>query len=142
MERNKQYPQIDGWRWPNFTSEEVDCKDGCGALPSEFLLDKLEALRAKARKVMPKAVLKINSCARCKKHDANVSNTPSVYDPHVRGLGVDISCSFELVDVLIQAAIALGVKGIGVSQKNDPTKRYLHFDWVDRGIKHIAWWSY
>ena len=124
------------WRWQNFTKEELSCHH-CGALiivPA--FMDRLQALRKDYGKP-----IKITSGYRCSAHNKAVSDT-GLTGPHTTGRAVDIQISGRDAYDLLHLALLHGFKGIGISQKGDHGKRFLHLDDIPDTIKRPAIWSY
>lgn len=95
-----------GWRWPNFSPEEMGCR-GTGAIKIEAaLMDKLQALRNKLG-----APLIVNSAYRSPAHNRKVGGAKNSY--HVRGMAVDISMANQDPQKFVAAALACGFQGIG-----------------------------
>lgn len=69
---------------PHFSAEELECKCGCGLLPSLFLAKKLEERRV-AGGGMPIA---LSSAARCPGHNSNSEGSPRSL--HMYGLAADV----------------------------------------------------
>ena len=113
----------------NFRKSEFECHC-CGVYKMDkSLIESLQALREYV--MFP---LIITSGYRCKVHNFRVGGVDN--SQHTLGLAVDISTKFingyKLFD-LIDAAIGLGFKGIGVSPK------FLH---VDTRASEGALWVY
>ena len=124
------------WRWPNFTASEMSCRCGCGMLPPDEFMDRLQALRTVCG--FP---FTITSGARCPDHNAKVSATKSRTGPHTIG-AADIAVSHEQAYNIIRHALNCGVTGLGVDQKGG--SRIVHVDWLPgadgQPRPHI--WSY
>jgi len=115
---------------PHFTSEEFECKCGCGLCDvSEALLSYLEDMREELCRPM-----QIASGCRCHHHNQDVGGVSN--SAHTRGTAADIVCrgGFERFQ-LVTAAVNAGVVGIGIA------KSFVHVD-VDEDIPRPAVWSY
>lgn len=119
-----------------FKLSEFDSPDtpGSGAkMDSAFLL-LLDELRQRCG--FP---FVISSGYRTPAHNAAVSET-GLDGPHTTGKAADVLVNGENAYLLVQHAFAMGFHGIGVSQKDDFTKRFIHLDMVDQPRPRI--WSY
>lgn len=124
------------WRWKNFKKDEFKCHHcGAYAMRPDFM-DKLQALREEYCRPM-----KISSGYRCSKHNAAVSTT-GLTGPHTQGCAVDILCYGRNAFDLVHLAIVYGFTGIGINQKGDIDKRFIHLDTIrdSNGFPRI--WSY
>ena len=107
----------------NFTDKEVECKCGCGALPTPDFMNKLQGLRD-----LVKFPLYITSCARCSKHNKSVGGAPQ--SRHVPGMAADIL--WDTLDgpskhKLLEQALKL-FNGIGLHEQ------FLHVDIRDNNV--------
>jgi uncharacterized protein YcbK (DUF882 family) len=67
----------------NFSSEEFDCRCGCGKNNiSPFVIHRLQVIRD-----IVKVPISIDSACRCEKHNKEVGGEPNSY--HLYGLAVD-----------------------------------------------------
>ena len=105
---------------PHFDAKELQCRCGCGMLPAQDFMDKLEILRVRLGFPMP-----VTSAARCAEHNSKVSATGRS-GPHVEGRAVDIAISGSRAVELVRMALASGFTGLGVNQKGDA--RFIHLD--------------
>lgn len=114
-----------------FSAKEISCKCGCGMLPNQRSFERLNALR-----VVLNRPLVINSGARCAKHNTAVGGAAS--STHVTGNGFDIKVANGVeAGEILEAALALGFKGIGISNKG-----FIHVD--DGAIRNgkVTVWRY
>ena len=121
----------------NFTREELACKH-CGRMDiPQSSIDRLQALRDRVGHV-----LRITSGFRCPEHNNVVSSTGRT-GPHTKG-AFDIAIYGDDAYHLVQAAIELGFTGIGVSQKGQVEKRFIHVDDLpdEDGQTRPTIWSY
>lgn len=121
---------------PHFTSAELTCKCGCGMLPRQDFMDKIERVRVRFGKPMH-----VTGPARCPKYNNQVSTT-GLDGPHTTGRALDIGVRGEDALKLILIAVSEGITGIGVSQKGD--SRFIHLDDIPNDAKHPRpyIWSY
>lgn len=104
----------EGYVSKNFTFREMSCRCGCGIRNvSNEAIRKLQALRDTLG--MP---LVINSAARCPKHNKDIGGAPKSHHISTKEQSSD---AFDVAivgllthDKLINAAMAVGFKGIGV----------------------------
>lgn len=103
------------------TDPKLTCSCGCGMLPDQEFMDKIERLRIAYGKP-----LKVNSAARCADYNAKVSATRSRTGPHTTGRAIDFEVSHVEAHRLLAEAMNAGFSGIGVNQKGGG--RFLHID--------------
>jgi uncharacterized protein YcbK (DUF882 family) len=121
----------------NFPAHELACKCGCGMLPRQDFMDKVQ----KVRDAFGKAMI-VTSAARCPDHNASVSATKSRTGPHTTGRAIDIAVSHKDAHRLLIILMAHGFTGIGVNQKGG--SRFLHMDDLPEapGQPRPHLWSY
>ncbi len=123
------------WLWPNFTPDELRCKETgmLHMLPS--FMDRLQALRTEYGKPMT-----ITSGFRSDQHSAE--RKKKRLGPHAMGCAVDVAVSGSDAIRLIELALQHGFTGIGVQQRGEG--RFIHLDDAPnaqhRPRPHI--WSY
>ena len=82
----------------------------------------------------------ISSAYRCPNHPAEVHKKTT--GSHVLGLAIDIQVSGNQAHQLMKEAMRMhGFTGIGVSQKGDHHRRFIHLD-VAVGVNRPWIWSY
>ena len=126
----------------NFSVDEMKCHCGCGedSMDMDFM-DILQNIREDMNRP-----LKISSGVRCAEHNSVVSST-GIFGPHVpRSDGTKAS------DILISGADALrlvdiarkhGISGVGISQRGEHAKRFIHIDTLsDEKHPRPTMWSY
>lgn len=123
---------------PHFTDAELACKCGCGMLPRQESADRLERLR-----LLCDFSFKVNSGARCAKHNLEVATTGED-GPHTKRGAFDIGVYGENALRLVDRAREVGFTGIGVNQKGPHEKRLIHIDDLpDAPGQPRPWiWSY
>ncbi len=115
-----------------FTDEELACKCGkCDTKMSPELITQLIALREHA--AFP---FIITSAARCNEYNKKVGGYPK--SRHLKGKAVDIKVNSNRTYELLGLLKRYGFNGVGVSQKGDFSKRFIHVDMRDS----TAVWSY
>ena len=122
---------------PSFSNAELACRCGCGMLPKQDFMDKVQTLRDLYGKPM-----RVTSAARCPEHNAKVSGTGRT-GPHTTGRAIDISVSREDAFRLLSFAMSMpDFSGIGVNQKGNA--RFLHLDDLPNapGQPRPTVWSY
>lgn len=117
---------------PHFKTSELACKCGCGMLPAQAFMDKVERLRVAYGKA-----LTVTSAARCPEHNAKVSGTGRT-GPHTTGRAIDFAVDRADAYRLAKLAFEQGFTGIGFQQKG--AGRFLHVDDLTEGRPTI--WSY
>lgn len=124
------------WHWPSFKKSEMACKccQACAMLPS--FMEKLQNLRNDFGKPMI-----ISSAYRCSKRNAAVSET-GLHGPHTLGQAVDVRVAGKDAYDLLHLALLHGFTGIGVNQKGEFDKRFLHLDTVKEVGLRPRIWSY
>ena len=80
--------------------------------------------------------LPITSGARCKKHNKESGGYPK--SAHLQSIGADIRIYGPRALALVEEARRIGFSGIGIAQKGDHGKRFIHLDTLPR----VAIWSY
>lgn len=121
----------------HFTKRELACQCGCGGLPDQDFMQKVEALR-----VLYGKPLKVTSAYRCPDHNARVSSTGRT-GPHTTGRAIDFAV--ERADAIRLIALALSMTtftGLGVNQKGQG--RFVHLDDLPNkeGQPRPTVWSY
>lgn len=130
---------IDNWnKYPNFSKEEFDCKHTGNNEMQPHFMEWLQELRT----VVGLPFL-ISSGYRDSTHPVEARKTTT--GAHTRGIAVDIRVTDGgTAGRIIEAAMAMGVKGVGVAQDNrrNRTSRFIHLDLMDRGTGYPVFWSY
>jgi len=118
----------DDWpsnRWPNFSFNEMACRETGECDLNEDTMDRLQELRTEYGRG-----LIITSGYRSSKHSAEAKKKDPEGNPrpgaHFTGRAVDIAIRGEDAYMVLALATSLGFTGIGVSQTGD--KRFLHLD--------------
>jgi zinc D-Ala-D-Ala carboxypeptidase len=116
---------------PNFSRAEMQCKCGCGLshMDDEFMR-MLQLLRDKL------GPLPITSGARCEEHNKREGGYPK--SAHLQSKAADIRIYGPRALALVEEARRIGFSGVGISQKGDHAKRFIHLDTLSRA----AIWSY
>lgn len=111
------------WRWPHVDAAKEWASKGNGAIVvvPEFL-DKFEKLRR-----MFGSPLIITSGYRDPAYNNSVAET-GTGGPHTTGRAVDIRIYGAHALALVHLALEIGFTGIGLSQKGDQAKRFVHLD--------------
>jgi zinc D-Ala-D-Ala carboxypeptidase len=124
------------WRWKFFKREELACKCCKAHITVPESLDRLERLRVDFGKPM-----KVSSAYRCSKHNADVSTT-GLDGPHTTGRAYDIIVSGKDAYDLVHLATLHGFTGIGINQRGDVDKRFIHIDDIKDRTTRPRIWSY
>jgi hypothetical protein len=111
------------WHWPHVDPwKEWACK-GTGRIVIETnFLDRFEKLRR-----MFGGPLIITSGYRSPEYNATVSTTGRT-GPHTHARAVDIRLYGSHAFALVHLALGLGFTGIGLSQKGETSRRFVHLD--------------
>ena len=118
-----------------FSFDELKCKCGCErAEMDDNFMTRLDAMRWKYNHPIT-----LNSAYRCPEHNKNEGGVDD--SPHVRGLSVDARVSGEDAHRLLKIALDFDFQGIGVSQKGEHGKRFIHID-DSQGATRPWVWSY
>lgn len=120
----------------NFPASELVCRCGCGMLPKQDFMDKVQALREEYGLPMP-----VTGPARCPAHNAKVSKT-GLTGPHTTGRALDFGVlGADALDLIVLAR-KHGFTGIGVNQKGGG--RFIHLDDLPNGpgCPRPYCWSY
>ena len=122
-----------------FSTNEMMCH--CGCRDSEMDSDFMKILQ-EIREDMNRP-LKISSAVRCEKHNMKVSSTGK-NGPHVYRKAADIIISGADALRLIDVARKHGISGVGISQRGEHAKRFVHIDTLsaDDGHPRPTMWSY
>lgn len=122
---------------PNFSNKELECRCGCGALPSLSFMMRVQKLRNEFGRQML-----VSSAKRCPDHNDRVSSTGRD-GPHTKD-AIDILIYGEWAYDLLALAIKHGFKGVGVQQKGPYAARFIHLDDLDNepGQPRPRIWSY
>jgi len=110
---------------PHFKASELACKCGCGMLPAQDFMDRVEKLRLSVGFPLP-----VTSAARCPEHNARVSSTGRT-GPHTTGRAIDLGVLGSQAHAVLHAALSMGFTGIGVAQKG--AGRFIHIDDLPNG---------
>ena len=106
---------------PHFSTVELTCKCGCGMLPQQSFMNKVEKLR-----VAYGASLPVSSAARCAKYNLQVSNT-GLEGPHTTGRAIDLLVARKAAFVLLGLVLDSGdFTGVGLKQSGGG--RFIHLD--------------
>ena len=116
-----------------FSKKELQCKCGCGkAKMDEEFMARLDLLRNTYANPIT-----LNSAYRCPKHNKAQGGVDD--SPHVHGIAVDIRCSGSEAHMLLDLIMELDFKGVGISQKGDHAKRFIHIDDKQEGTRPWIW---
>lgn len=91
-------------------------------MPIQEAQDKLEELRIALNRPMI-----ISSGYRCPAYNKKVSHT-GLDGPHTTGKAFDVKISGESAFLLVKLALEFGWTGVGVSQKDSMSSRFVHLD--------------
>jgi uncharacterized protein YcbK (DUF882 family) len=114
------------WRWPNFSPDEMRCKETGDLRAHPDFMDKLQKLRT----VLGEP-LRITSAYRSPRH--SVERKKQLPGTHTLGRAVDIAADGRLQYRIISLAPGLGFTGIGIA------KTFIHLDDWDGGPRPNVW---
>jgi|TARA_Y100001951_G_C11265215_1_gene255028 zinc D-Ala-D-Ala carboxypeptidase len=119
----------------NFTTDEMACACCHKAEMDEEFMRTLQSIRDEMQRP-----LKITSGFRCENHNKKVSSTGK-RGPHTYAKAADILISGADALRLFSVAQKHGVSGVGMSQKGDHNKRFVHLDTLspDEGPRPTVW---
>jgi len=118
----------------NFTVDEFKCRGTGRCEMDPAFLEKLQLIREDFGKP-----LYPSSGFRAPEYNQTVSKT-GLHGPHTTGHAADLLISGSEAVRLMEIALRHGITGIGVSQKGQHSKRFLHFDDL---TENRPWtWSY
>jgi len=121
------------WVWgPEFTPEEMACRDGSSKVVNSFM-NRLYALRTEYGRPMV-----ITSAYRSPEYNATVSSTGHT-GPHTTGRAVDVQVSGKNAYDLVRLALKHGFTGIGLKQKGPHNERFVHLDDLTEGPRPWIW---
>jgi uncharacterized protein YcbK (DUF882 family) len=80
----------------------------------------------------------VTSGFRCSAYNSKISST-GPNGPHTTGRAIDLQVTNPDALPLVKLAIDLGFKGIGINQKGEHSKRFIH---IDKSRPHQTIWSY
>jgi len=86
------------------------------------------------RSILGEAIT-LTSAYRCKAYDKSIGGKGA----HSTGKAVDIACSGKQAHSILALACIKGMTGIGVSQKGDHAKRFLHIDDTEGATRPWVW---
>lgn len=120
-------PQLRGWsqmiKLDNFTKDRLKCKCGCGKVPLEYALIRLQALRYHFGEPMV-----VNSGARCANHNIKEGGAPN--SRHLVGDAFDISTRGWLGEKKHRFMQMAFDHGCSVSMYNS----FIHIDFRPRPV--------
>lgn len=114
--------KVQDWsKYPNFTKEEFDCKEtGENEMQEEFMY-LIQQLRSNLN--IP---IIISSGFRSINHSIEKKKLKVGY--HTKGIACDIKCWSDVAYDIVKEAYKLGFTGIGISQNNKYSSRFIHLD--------------
>lgn len=105
--------------YKHFKTKELECRCGCGLMPSRIPIDRLIALREDFGKPII-----ITSAVRCEQHNKRVGGAKGSF--HLAGAAFDVQLpSKNDIPQFITLAYDNGFRGIGII---DQRKAILHID--------------
>lgn len=121
---------------PFFREIEFSCRH-CGRNDMRpAFMDTLLSLR----QIYGKPMI-VTSGYRCPVHNAEVSTT-GAEGPHTTGLAGDFQVSGADAHELVGLAVNFNFTGLGINQKGEHSKRFIHLDLIQVGESRPRIWSY
>ena len=123
------------WRWPNFTPEEMACRDTGALILDVAFMDRLQGLRD----IIGQPLI-ISSGYRSPEHDEAVGGA----GVHPTGNAADIRCFGEKASRVLTIALQM-FPGVGIQQKGAHETRFVHVDMMplDDPARPRPWvWTY
>ena len=102
-----------------FSVEEQQCKCGCGMTWTSQFHARMNLIREEVG-----APMTVTSGARCEAYDKSIGGA----GPHRIGMACDIQCSGDHAHKILEVAMKYKMAGIGISQKGQHSKRFIHLD--------------
>ncbi len=130
-------------RFQYFTADELACRCGeCDFIGEDEMDARFMRRIVDLRKKLDFPFV-VTSAFRCPKYNAKVSKT-GLDGPHTTGRAIDLKIFGYRAFKLLSLAGQYGMTGIGVSQRGEHAKRFLHLDDLDEGEgRPRPWpWSY
>lgn len=112
---------MDWSKYDDFSKKEFDCQHTGRNQMKESFMDKLQQLRDVYGKPMV-----ITSGYRDPSHP--IESRKATPGAHSFGVACDVAVHGENARELVGLAIRLGFTGIGIKQKGDYSKRFIHLD--------------
>lgn len=122
-----------------FTDDELNCNCGCGAMPSDRLIEKLYAVR-----ILYNKKIFVTSCARCLSYNKKIGGAKLSYhitDYKDKATAIDFRGEGGKNDIplLISILYSMGFKTIGII---DQDKGIIHADLRPLDNKDGLWLRY
>ncbi|HAS8314695.1 TPA: peptidase M15 [Vibrio vulnificus] len=109
-------------RWKNFSDNELKCRCGCGQTnPNPEFIELMNIVQF--MRDFLKVPLPVYSAYRCENHPTERKKVKAGW--HNKA-AIDLKVSRDVAYKVLELAIKLGIKGIGVNQKGD--HRFIHLD--------------
>lgn len=117
-----------------FSLDELACKH-CGTRGFNYEnLPLLDAIREECG--FP---FILSSAYRCPQHPAEKNKTSVLLGEHAQGDAVDVLCYGNDAYKLVEVAIAHGVTRIGISQRGEHSKRFIHLGFSKHKPRFMIW---
>lgn len=115
-----------------FTADELSCSHCGESHMDEFFMEQIVALREELG-----FGFIVTSSYRCPEHPVEArKESPGA---HTSGKAMDIKVSGKRAYLLLEAALRKGFIGVGISQKGDHAKRFIHLDMWTEGSRPRVW---
>ena len=131
-------PLPDWDSYKNFAEEEFRCRCGCGRADMHPVF--MERLQMARDRTFTKFI--VTSGFRCPDYNNRIASTGR-NGPHTTGRAVDLLCAGTVTHNILQIIALQGFTGIGLSQKGDHGRRFIHLDDLPDGDHPRPWvWTY
>lgn len=130
---------MDWSKYPNFTRGEFECSvTGFCDMQPDFM-EQMQILR----EIYGKPMVITSGYRDAIEHPIESNKTRP--GAHAHGVAADVRVAYSDAHELLHCAIELNVfNGIGIAQKGDPDKRFIHLDMatsemLDGGLRPTIW---
>lgn len=106
---------------PNFSHQEMACRETGECRYDLKFLVALQALRSQCG-----FALSVSSGYRSPQHSAERDKAQP--GAHTYGCAVDLKVSGDKAYIVLREALKMGFTGIGIAQRGDHAKRFIHLD--------------
>lgn len=113
-----------------FPFNETQCRCGCGGDITDDFRHFLNCVRHAVG-----CSLRLSSGYRCSTYDKKIGGK----GVHPTGMAADVLCSGRLAAKVMKAATIYDAQGIGVSQKGQHNKRFIHLDITEGELRPWVW---
>ena len=109
-----------------FSTKELSCHDGCGLLPNQSFVDKLDAIREAYGHP-----IEVTNVSRCSVHNRAIGGAR--FSAHVQGIAADLVRTEALLAFLVSNADKFNIW----VESPDKTPQWIHIDTRYRPVGRI-----